>query len=346
MSDEFDEILDRCVADIAAGRESVASCLKRYPTYAEQLAPALLLADRLRGAPPVSLPIDKRRALESRLLRQARQLRSVPADRPKVQRWRGWAVAFAAVVAVFLLLGTVTNAAASSAPGDVLYPVKRATEQLRLSLASSEQQVELRVAFVNQRLAELNILAERGDVSGELLTEISTDTAWVLEHAQNLPANSQETVLASLADFQSQRLQTLQVLAASLNGQAQTAIMAALEDARVQREETVDRLNSVTATATPAGIATPAIEPTSVDKTLPPGKPTQKPTNTKKPEPQPTTAATHVSPATPQKPTANPDHTPPGQAKQATVEKPTREPNPTKQPAATKEPKPTKTPKP
>src|SRR5512136_2850856 len=91
MPDDFDVILDRCVADIAAGRETIDSCLRRYPAQGGQLAVLLQIAAWAREAPPLApLPIDKRRALEFQLLRRARQLQSKLALRPTVPRAPVW----------------------------------------------------------------------------------------------------------------------------------------------------------------------------------------------------------------------------------------------------------------
>ncbi len=330
MPEDFDLILDRCLADIAAGRETIDSCLRRYPAQAGRLAALLELAERVQAAPAIPLPDDKRRALETRLLRRAAQLRSKPVNRAAAPRrpllWRrSFALALASVIAVALLLGTTVSASAASVPGDVLYPVKRATEQVRLAFTPDGQLAELHLEFAQQRLQELNVLQERGEVSEELLTEISNETQLVLERVPTLPQEKQQTVLVALTDFQDQQVKVLEVMASSARGEAQTKVMKALADSAAKQQQAKALLATATPDATPVLSSTQEPEPTIGDEPQPPGKPTSKPTSTDKPEPQATVRATQANPQ------SGADHTPPGQSNQPTP-KPTKEPRPTKTP--------------
>ncbi|HTP11434.1 MAG TPA: DUF5667 domain-containing protein [Anaerolineae bacterium] len=338
MPEDFDAILDRCLADIAAGRETIDSCLRRYPAQAGRLAVLLELAERVQAAPPTQLASDKRRSLEMRLLKRAAQLRSNPVSQsttPRLSPWRrSFALALAAVIAVTLLLSTAVSASAASVPGDVLYPIKRAAEQVRLALTPDEQQVDLHLEFARQRLQELNVLQERGEVSEELLTEISSETTSVLDHVSTLPQDKQQIILMSFTDFQNQQVQVLEVMAASTHGAVQTRVMNALADSATKQQAAKDLLAGAAASPTRTYGSTQEPEPTVVDETQPPGEPTLRSAATDKPHPQATAKETKVSPAT----TPEVEHTPPGQAHQPTP-KPTKDPKPTKEPKATKTPK-------
>jgi hypothetical protein len=333
MSDDFDAILDRCLADIAAGREMIDSCLRRYPAQAGQLSALLGTADRARALPlPAPLAANKRRALESRLLRRAEQLRSVPASRPTVLRLPVWrrrvALALATFVISFLLLSAAVSASASSVPGDFLYPVKRTTEQVRLALVPDEQQVDLHLEFARQRLQELRVLTARGEISENLLGEISGETALMLEQIPKLPQEKQQALLLSLTDFQDQNLQTLEVMASSVQGDMEVKVMTALADSVAKRQRAIDLLTGAASGNNPADGSPQGPRPT-IEETRPPeGKPTVKPESTEKPKPTP--KSTKVPPVAPQKPTPKVEHTPPGQAKPVTPyvpsEKPTKTP--------------------
>jgi hypothetical protein len=336
MPEDFDAILDRCLADVAAGRETIDSCLRRYPAQAGQLAALLAVAERARTLPPAPLPVDKHRALETRLLKRTAELRSKPVSRsaaPRLPLWRrSVALAMASIVAVFLLLGSAVSASAVSVPGDVLYPVKRTTEQVRLALTPEGQQVDLHLEFARQRLQELNVLQERGEVSEELLAEISNETALVLERVPALTQDRQQIVLISLTDFEDQHLKVLEVMASSVGEAAQTKVLAALADSTAKRQQANNLLVGAASGATPASDSSPELQPTILKETQPAhGNATVKPAATDKPGPQATPKATKVSPATPQKPTPKVERTPPGQANQPTPEKPTKEPKPTKE---------------
>jgi hypothetical protein len=66
-----------------------------------------------------------------------------------------------AVLIVVLGTGGTVAAAESARPGDALFPIEKATEQLRLTLASAERRGELEARFLEKRFAEVS----------ELLTE-------------------------------------------------------------------------------------------------------------------------------------------------------------------------------
>lgn len=71
--------------------------------------------------------------------------------------WTFFYTKFAAVAVCILVLLTGTAYASSSAiPGDILYPVKRAVEDTRVTLASSSEiKAKLQVQFTEERLQEL-----------------------------------------------------------------------------------------------------------------------------------------------------------------------------------------------
>lgn len=68
----------------------------------------------------------------------------------------------ALLVALAIVLGTSGTVLASeqAKPGDTLFPVDRATEKIRLALASTEVRVRLQAQFNEERLAELREIIE------------------------------------------------------------------------------------------------------------------------------------------------------------------------------------------
>lgn len=64
---DFDVILDQCLADLASGQATIESCLRRYPHYAGQLRPLLLVAEQMRTV-PAATALPQRQSLLSTLL--------------------------------------------------------------------------------------------------------------------------------------------------------------------------------------------------------------------------------------------------------------------------------------
>jgi hypothetical protein len=97
------------------------------------------------------------------------QLLTTPIELPAVPRWRALTTRIAASARVALATGTagaligstgVVAAAAQSLPGDLLHPVKIATEQTRLLLSTTAAgDVDLHLAFARERLDEAESIA-------------------------------------------------------------------------------------------------------------------------------------------------------------------------------------------
>ena len=66
-------------------------------------------------------------------------------------------------VALAMSVGGVMAAAQSAVPGDVLYPLKRQIEQVRLDVAPAEYRSALEAQMLGERLAELSALVAAGD---------------------------------------------------------------------------------------------------------------------------------------------------------------------------------------
>jgi hypothetical protein len=335
MSDEFDTILDRCLADLAAGRETIDSCLRQYPAQAGRLAALLPLAERARALPPPApFPLDKRRALESKLLKEAGRRQTRSASRPLWRRRSVFAV-MSLVLSVLILFSAV-GVSTASVPGDILYPIKRTAEQVRLALVPNQEQAAVHLELAQVRLRELDILAQRGEVSTGLLTEIEAETNLVLERAAWLPAEQQNALLTRMMSFQDEQVLVLESVALRARGAEQTQVKAALNNTAARRLQVKDLLTrSGGSAADPTRHQEQGPLATVVGSETPPAPgnshpstPSTEPELTKEPGPEETARPTKVHPATPQKSTPRAERTPPGQENKAT-----------KEPKSTKEPK-------
>lgn len=195
MNRDLALILNECLERIRAGA-SVQDCLASFPAEAEELAPLLETLVAVRELQATEPPLPERVAAgRERLLAQAAELRqqevkSQPrpfADWPSRLRQRlaawvaprpmagRWAItAIITLVLLILLGGSAVVAAESSLPGDVLYPVKRTTQDVRLRLALDEAaRAELERHVQAQRRADALAVAQQGrrvtvDFAGEI----------------------------------------------------------------------------------------------------------------------------------------------------------------------------------
>jgi uncharacterized protein DUF5667 len=189
--DYIADILEICLERMRAG-DSVAACLQDYPHCADELAPLLKTADYARRVPPPQLSPAARQAIQ-------RQLRSAVVGRaPRRRATTSWyrtpVLRFSALLLAIVLAiggGAVGVAAAqSSLPGSPLYSVKRAGEDVRLTLTTRpDQRAMLHMEFAQERLAEiLALLDSRQPADEQVLDDLASEYELAWANIQLLPA--------------------------------------------------------------------------------------------------------------------------------------------------------------
>ncbi|MFN8598228.1 MAG: DUF5667 domain-containing protein [Anaerolineae bacterium] len=364
MTDDFDSILDQCVTALAAHQLTVDECLRRYPHYADQLAPLLRAASQVSIAPAIpALSPDTRRAIEQRVLSRAAQLSSakpLPQTRqtsrqPLFRRWQTWAAI--ALALILISAGTVT-ASANSLPGEALYQVKLWSEQISLTFAKPADEPAVLAQIAQHRVAEFNTLAARGDFRPELMDEAAATIATALQKTETLTGDQQQAALQTILIVADDQLAALTDQTDLAPSNVQSQLQSYSQTVQTVRDRALgltqsdqtpkhtpepgkDKTPTETTDATAAGpqdTATPK-------KTLPVVAATDRPTVPTH-TPKPTNAPPGQSGNTP-KPsnTPRPPNTPPGQV--VNTPKPSSTPKPPNTPPGQvdKTPKPTKTPK-
>jgi hypothetical protein len=170
-------------ADMLVSGASVAACLERFPEHAAQLEPMLLSITRVRGlcAVPARSAGVAAASRASFMAETARVQRSRAAVLPTIPWWQrvftifqpaGYGAAHTRPIALLPILlilfisgivisGSVTLAA-GALPGDPLYGVKTATEDVRLFFTPDEGvRSQLRREFGQRRIDEAQAVVER-----------------------------------------------------------------------------------------------------------------------------------------------------------------------------------------
>ncbi len=173
MARELNDIFNECYERIRIG-ESLNSCLARYPEHAAELRMLLKTAfDIGRRASYIQPRPEFKHWTQVKLQRPQHHVRQQKqVARPSLLSWqRSWAVAVA-VILVILLAGVGTAAASSDAqPDQALYPVKLATEQVRVALAfSEEQKAQVLTQLAETRAVEVETMANEGKTEQAALT--------------------------------------------------------------------------------------------------------------------------------------------------------------------------------
>jgi hypothetical protein len=164
------EILEACVQDVRAGRRTVSECLAAYPEEREALAD--LLPAVLAVAPP-PVTIDPQRKLVARqrfieALYQESQAswwnQLLGALGPGYRMLR---VGLATATLLLVLTTGVFSVAVASQdarPGDLLYPVRTALEDVQVAAAGApEARARVRLALVTQHLSDVERAIETQD---------------------------------------------------------------------------------------------------------------------------------------------------------------------------------------
>ena len=177
--DNYEQIIQTCLERIQTEQESLDSILASYPDYAEALRPELEAAmwlqrgtARFRSRPGF---IDtSTRRLVSQIEREQRNGKS-PARSSRNGGFRLFGLfapplftwQFASLVVLIIALVTSTSGVALAAqgtlPGDQLYPVKIALEQIELAVTpGAAGSTRLHLTFADQRLVEVQSLVMQG----------------------------------------------------------------------------------------------------------------------------------------------------------------------------------------
>jgi hypothetical protein len=165
MTRKIEDIFNNCLERMFKG-ESVEDCLGAYPEQAPELEPLLktsfAIAQRSSAIQPT--PEFKGRVhsqLQAMLYAKQKEIEERGA---RIHFWhKRWVLAMTGVLG-FLLIGVGTVGASTSAlPDGTLYPLKLATEQVRLTLALSDvDKAKLHIQCAERRADEMVEMAYQG----------------------------------------------------------------------------------------------------------------------------------------------------------------------------------------
>ncbi len=305
---DFTEILDLCVTDIRAGRTTLDACQARYPQYAEQLSAMLSVAAQLPTLPAASLSAEKRQAIQAQLLKQVAARQSVPVSArravPVKPIWRRWLPVMAALVLILSLAGWgVTSASATSLPGEVLYPIKRLSEQVAVALTPAVDLPNLHTVIAQRRLTEYADLSARGELQPALLVEAVAELDTVLSQVE-ISGTPPQAAVEQVSRQVEEQLQAVSERVANLSIEQRQSVQLAHTRITATRERMAELMRTHPPAMPPGGPGSVTATATGTSTTTTTPTPTQTGTATTTPEP----TASPLPTITPN----NPAVTPPG----------------------------------
>ena len=248
MNHNLDDVFNECLEQMLKG-EALESCLERYPDYAHDLKPLLLIASSTREVSQAQLNHNLKDTFKNRLLSslQADKVQPVPISIV----WRSaWFTALAIVVVVIVIMTGTVVAASSSMPNGILYPVKLASEQVRFAfLTTTSAKLAYTAELANERVSEL--IYELGSSDGDAIRVEAAVTRLdsVLTQIRNLAhvndeqwESDQETTLADIHDKEKLNLIKALALYAVTNSQIlQEQVQAAPDTVRPAIENAINQ---------------------------------------------------------------------------------------------------------
>ncbi len=236
------DILELCLQAIERGDATIAQCVARYPGV-EGLREMLQVAMTARTVPRPIMSLTAKKALEQQLVARMNTAKPRP-ERRRVQHWLRLPLTVAAMLV--LLLGTgfgLARAAENTLPGDPLYGIKRASEQVDLLFADAPSRPAVLTHIAEARLTEIAALAGMGR---------SIDESLVADAVHSLGAAAAESLdPGQRAALFSQAQHALDLVAKNGNSNEAASLSSALNNVA-----TPTRLPAATPTMTPTAVPT------------------------------------------------------------------------------------------
>jgi hypothetical protein len=205
--------------------------LARGETVEEKWAPLIETAQQATMlADPPPPPPHQLQPGRQRLLAEAARLRLGKATPRKqwlqIQGTMRLAAALVAVVLVFGIVFGVGQAAADSLPGEPLYGLKLAAEEVRLALTTdSEAKTELSLTLTAKRLAEIADLLARGEPVDESVPQrLEQQLMAALQAALQIGEPAKTQALHRLETMIQQQQQVMTSVMAGLGPQQQVPV--------------------------------------------------------------------------------------------------------------------------
>ncbi|MCX6012832.1 MAG: DUF5667 domain-containing protein [Chloroflexi bacterium] len=166
MSDNFEVILSECLDRIIKG-DNIKQCLNDYPQHAAQLEPLLRVALSTKQISTIKPRARFKAEAKYRILTKLEKQTKKPEFKkePVFSRMPRWATVLIVALFIVLVAGTGTVAAASnSLPGNILYPVKIASENVQTAFSFSDtNRVKQEMKLAGRRAEEISRREENSD---------------------------------------------------------------------------------------------------------------------------------------------------------------------------------------
>ena len=244
MNSKLDWVIDECLSRVQTGEVTIPDCVQEHPELKDVLEPLLALAIQVKETLAPEMPdVQFVRNAKLRILNRVKASAALtPSVKPQPRRaWRidfrsrRWSTVLAGVLIAAMLFGSgigMKQASASALPGDSLYPIKRAGEEIQLALSfTTDGDMALLYEFADSRLEEAVTLSEEGrfDDLGIALEGFEDAMSTLEEIAKEGEIGDGKLDLAKIQAKHEQQIQILERVREQVPEHARDAIDHAIE---------------------------------------------------------------------------------------------------------------------
>jgi hypothetical protein len=233
MKKRVEKILDVLIEEIEKG-ENIDTCLEKYPEYAEELKPLLLLAAGIEESPrPEIDPVAFKRTMakinsleEQDNVRNPFFLLRAIILRPVVLK------TVPIVLAFTFLLSMTFSFSADSLPGDFLYPVKCFCEKARLAMTlGNEDRVELHLKLAERKTEDfMRTFKKEEQINKELLNGMLDETSNALRYCSFVSSDRCHALALKVKDCSQSQINALRVVKSLVDDSACSFVDEAIRE--------------------------------------------------------------------------------------------------------------------
>jgi len=212
-------LIDEYVTHVISGKQNVDDYLAQRGNGVTERAAMLHVAHHIRSAEHPSLSRNARDAGLRLVISSAiaqRRLTYHPRAQDSTHPSTGLRQTIVALALIVALLGSTVGtafAAEESLPGEILYPVKIAREQVTISLAPAEHEIAMRLWIAERRTHEIEELGAAGrEIPGSVLDALQ-DATTTAAASISASADPETEIVQRLADVCSAQNQVLDQVA-------------------------------------------------------------------------------------------------------------------------------------
>ncbi|MEK6646639.1 MAG: DUF5667 domain-containing protein [Candidatus Firestonebacteria bacterium] len=230
---KIEDILDLCLEDLKNGKD-LQEILAKYPDHAKELEFLLTIATKIQSIPK---PEPSTNAAYKTMVEAGKYLSKEIILKPRVGlKWFinprfAFAKVIVTILIVILFTWTTVNVSVSALPGDFLYPIKLATEKIKLILTVNlEGKAEMRLTFSEERMKELlSRYSKNGVIDNRLIIAMLDEAKLALNKISSLPKEKQPLFYSKVDHFNAYQKETLQSIQPHVSGQQKEYINNAIE---------------------------------------------------------------------------------------------------------------------